>query len=118
MALTRYSHGRVGAPDRQAEEEVQHVDGDDRSSYGAADCDTDVGDWNEHAVSVDTHGPWSPNAYDSRPTMKLSPWPLIALELESARPARQSTPSRYSVYMQPMYTPRPVPLASSPASSS
>lgn len=44
----------------------------------------------EQAVSVATQGPCKPNVKDTRPAKKLSPWPVMALALESATPCRHS----------------------------
>ena len=43
----------------------------------------------EQAVSVATQGPCKPNVKDTRPAKKLSPWPVMALALESATPCRR-----------------------------
>ncbi len=40
----------------------------------------------EQAVSVEMQGPRKPKLYDSLPTIKLRPWPVMAAELESATP--------------------------------
>lgn len=42
----------------------------------------------EQAVSVEMQGPWKPKLYDSLPTRKLRPWPVMAAELESATPCK------------------------------
>ena len=41
-------------------------------------------------MSVETQGPWKPNTYDTRPTRKLRPWPVIAFELLSASPCHHN----------------------------
>ena len=41
-------------------------------------------------MSVETQGPWKPNTYDTRPTRKLRPWPVIAFELLSASPCHRT----------------------------